>query len=167
MDNKMNNKNLYVIKKLKCKIELKARQIHNNINNILFNKLKEKVSNKCIEEGYIKTDSLKILHIQKGMVNMDNLNGSITFNILYEALVCNPSEGEEIECTILDINKTNVQAYIEDKDISPLKIFLNRIHHQERQDYVDLKINENIKINILYKNYEYNDNKILIFGKLI
>lgn len=163
----MDNKNLYVIKNLKCKIELGANKIHNNINNILINKLKKKLNNKCIEEGYVKTNSLKIIHIQNGIINMDNLNGNVTFNILYEALVCNPSEGEEIKCTILDINKTNIQAYVEDKDTSPLKIFLNRIHHQERQDYVDLKINQNIKISILYKNYEYNDNQILIFGKLI
>lgn len=163
----MDNKNLYVKKKIECKIELLASQIHNNINNIIFNKLKANVNNKCIEEGYIKTDSLKILHIQKGIVNMNSLKGNMIFNILYEALVCNPSEGEEIQCTILDINKTNIQAYVEDEDTSPLKIFLNRIHHQERQDYVDLKINQNIKISILYKNYEYNDKKILIFGKLI
>ncbi len=163
----MENPTLYQKKQLKIRIEINAKQIHNDVKKIIFEKVKERVDNKCIEEGYIKSNSIKILHIENGIVNLNGLKGSIIFNVIYEALICNPSQGENINCIISDINKTNVQAYVEDKDETPLKIFLNRTHHQNRQDYVDLKVNDKIKIQVLYKNYEYNDTKILIFGKLL
>ena len=38
-------------------------------------------------------------------MNSSHLNGSVTFNIIYTAMVCNPKKGDILYCNIVEINK--------------------------------------------------------------
>ena len=59
---------IYFNGKLQKKIDLKACDIINNIDEVLLNILKEKVGNKCLREGFIKKTSIKILNRSIGTV---------------------------------------------------------------------------------------------------
>ena len=161
------NNDLYNKKILKTKIVIESNYIDNNIENTIYQKIQDKVSGKCIEEGFVKNNSIKILHISEGIVNLSDLNGNINFDVSYEAIICNPFEKQILVCNVLDINKTTVQAYIEDKEKSPLNLFLTKQHNLNNEEYVHLKIDDKIQIEVLYKNYNYNDKQILVFSKLI
>ena len=161
------NNDLYNKTILKTKIVIQPNNIDNNIENTIYQKIKDKVSNKCIEAGYVQPDTIKILHISEGIVRLSDLNGSINFNVSYEAIICNPFENQILVCNVLEINKTTVQAYIEDKEHSPLNIFLTKQHNLNNEEYVNLKTNDKIQVEVLYKNYNFNDKQILVFSKLI
>ena len=161
------NKDLYNKKVINTKIVIDSNEIDNNIENTIYQKLVDKVSSRCINEGYIKEGSVNILHIDEGKVNLADLKGNIYFNVKYEAIICNPFEKQILICNVLDINKTAVQAYIEDKEDSPLNIFLTKQHNLDNEEFVSLKLNDKIKVEVLYKNYNFNDKEILVFSKLI
>ena len=147
-------------------LKIEPENIDNNIDNTLIQKLINKVSGKCIEDGLVKEGSIKILNRDNGTIRLSDLNGNIYFNIQYTASFCNPFQNQQIECIVLEINKTTVVAYIEDKDKSPLNIFLTKQHHMNDEKYVNLKINDTIIIDVLFKKYEFNDDQIIVFGKL-
>lgn len=161
------NSDLYTHKILNTKIVVSNNEIDNNIEYTIHQKLIDKVSNKCIEEGYIKDGSIKILYIDDGIINLADLKGSIYFNVKYKAEICNPFENQILICNVLEINKTAIQGYIENRDNSPLNIFLTKQHNLNNDEYVNLKMNDEIKIQVLYKNYDFNDKQILVFSKLI
>jgi len=161
------NNSLYTTQILTTKIVILNNEIDNNIEHTIFQKLIDKVSNKCIEKGYIKSNSIKILYIDDGVINLADLKGSIYFKVKYEAEICNPYENQILTCNVLEINKTAIQAYIENKDNSPLNIFLTKQHNLNNDDYVNLKMDDEIEVQVLYKNYDFNDKQILVFSKLI
>ena len=161
------NKDLYFKKIITTNIVINSNEIDNNIENTIFQKLVDKVNGKCITEGYIVNNSIKLIHIGEGKVNLADLKGNINFKIKYEASICNPFENQKLICNVLDINKTAVQAYIEDRENSPLNIFLTKQHNLDNDDFVNLKLNDKILIEVLYKNYNFNDKEILVFSKLI
>ena len=161
------NNDLYNKTILKTKIVIQSENIDNNIENTIYQKIKDKVSGKCIEKGHVKNDSITILRISEGIVSLSDLNGNINFDVNYEAIICNPFEKQILFCNVLEINKTTVQAYIEDKEHSPLNIFLTKQHNLNNEEYVNLKTNDKIQVKVLYKNYNFNDKQILVFSKLI
>ena len=92
----------YIYKKsiLTRNICIKANQLSGNIDETLQNILNDEISGVCIEEGYIKPNSCKILLKSEGNLNISNFKGTIYYTVKYEVMVCNPSEGEIIKCCI-------------------------------------------------------------------
>ena len=159
--------NVYHKMILQSTIKIEPSNMNGNINENLEMTLKNKVEGICIKEGYVKPNSINIISRTTGKMTLAIFDGNISYTLNYQALVCNPSEGDEIICTIQDINKSTINAYIEDPARSPLNIFLARQHHIDNQEYLKLKKNDKIKIKIIGKKFEYLDSNILVFGNLI
>ena len=138
----------------------------NNITEILTTQIKQEIEGKCINEGYIKRDSIKIINRSVGRIMDMQFNGNIIYNIIYTAGVCNPHEGMVLKCYVENINKMGIMAYIKD-DNSPLNILLAKQHHQDNDYFTDLKENDEIFVSILGKRFEFGDEKISIIGRLI
>jgi len=152
---------------LKSTIKVDPVNINDNINENLLSILKTKVEGICIKEGYIKPNSVNIISRTTGKMTLSIFDGDVNYIVSYEALICNPNIGDEIICTIQDVNKSTINAYLEDPESSPLNIFLARQHHIDNPEYFKLNKNDKIKIKIIGKKYEYLDSNILVFGNLI
>ena len=140
--------------------------ICNNITQILTDKIKDDIEGKCVNEGYIKKDSIKIIKRSVGRIMDIQFNGNVIYEIVYTASVCNPNEGMILKCYVENINKMGIMAYIKDED-SPLNILLAKQHHQNNDFFTSLKENDEIYVSVLGKRFEFNDKKISVIGKLI
>lgn len=154
-------------KTLERNICIKANQVNKNINETLEKILNENISGICIEEGYVKPNSCKILLRSEGNIDISSFKSTIYYTIKYEALICNPVEGDKIKCYVSDVNKTNIRGYVVSEDESPLNIFLPKQHNSGNEDYINIKEGDLIEIMIMNKKYEYLDREILVIGKFI
>jgi DNA-directed RNA polymerase subunit E'/Rpb7 len=100
-------------------------------------------------------------------MNIGVFDGTASFLVKYEALVCNPVIGDIIECQVSDTNKAAINAFVEDEATSPLNIFMARQHHVGNTEFFALKKGDIIKIKIVGKTYNYRDTNILVFGQFI
>jgi DNA-directed RNA polymerase subunit E'/Rpb7 len=146
---------------------VKANLLNRVIDEVLLEQLKLKLEGICIKSGYIKPDSVRILSRTAGNMNIGVFDGTASFLVKYEALVCNPVIGDIIECQVSDTNKAAINAFVEDEATSPLNIFMARQHHVGNTEFFALKKGDIIKIKIVGKTYNYRDTNILVFGQFI
>ena len=87
-----------------------------NINSHVKSVITNKFGDKCQKYGLLLKDSIRIIQRSVGEFNDGHFNASISLNIVFEAKICNPSEGSIIQCTVISINKMGVLGYININD---------------------------------------------------
>lgn len=142
------------------------KEINKNINITLTRKLRDDLEGKCIKEGYVKKDSIKILSRSLGEVLLSHFNGTILYHIKFQADICNPMEGMIIKSRIININKMGALAEIVSEEISPVAILIAKQHHIDNTNFENLKKGDDVEVKVLGKRFEYGDNQISIIGLL-
>ena len=144
-----------------------AQEISNNITEILNTKIKDELEGICVNDGYIKKNSIKIVSKSMGKMLVSFFNGMVSYTIKYVADVCNPLEGAIIKATVKNINKMGILAYGGDNmEESPINILLAVQHHQDNEHFSKLQEKDIIYVKILGKRFEYGDTQISIIGVL-
>ena len=162
--------NIYCLNILNEKVGILPSDLNNkkDIVNIIDEKLKRKIEGKCIKQGYVKKNSVKIINRSVGKIYDGHFTGDIVYKIKFSVEVCNPPESQIIDCVVYNINKMGILAGIgkNPKD-SPLTILLPRHQHQEKDLFKELSVGDSISVEIIGKKFELNDNKIHIVASLI
>ena len=122
---------LYIPKIVNESVSIEPRYMNNKLEYHILKKLQNKYEGKCIKEGYIKKDSIKILKRSAGKMVSSHFNGNVIFHIEYLVELCNPLEGASIECIVINSNKMGVLAEIIGVDDSPLNILLAKFDHTQ------------------------------------
>lgn len=160
----LDNSHVYISSLLTQKIVLKYEEVNSELFNILETKLKKLNEGKCIKEGYVKNNSIKLLTYSSGEL-FDN---KILFECVFECLITNPVESTLIYCIAKSITKVGVRAeLITDNEVSPYIIFIARDHHYNNESFSHIKENDIIQVRILGQRYELNDKCISIIAELI
>ncbi len=128
-------------------------------------KLKEQYEGKCIKEGFIRPNSVKIINYSSGLLTDDAV--SIKFEAVFEAMVCFPVEGMLIECTTVSVTKAGIKAEIKKYEPSPVVIFVARDHFHNSAYFSSIKEDDNITIRVIGQRFELNDKYISIISELI
>ena len=165
--------------KLSTKINLKPNELNQNINEIIFYKLKTQNEGFCIKEGYIIKNSIDIINKSIGhIVNLNN-KSYIQYNINYKAIILSPKENDIINCYIDNINKLGIVAYIKLSELlnyiyidksndtfnnSPIVII---IPESNIDDITKYNNNDNINVKINATRIKYNSDKIQLIATLI
>ena len=167
MANKQRNTDVYGIFNksiLEKKIILKITEIGENIKKILEDKLIENFENKCIPEGFIKPNSIRIASHSSGIINTD----VIEFTVVFDCMICFPVEGQLIDCVSKTITKMGIHAEVKDGDTRPIQIFVAKDHHAHSDYYFNtIKEDMKIRIKVIGIRYELNDPYISVIGKLV
>lgn len=140
---------------------LKPNQISKDLNNKILNILKKNVEGICIKEGYVKKDSINILKKSIGKIQCNQFKGNIYFDIIYSADICNPPEGSIIKCNVDNINKLGI---LSNKDC--LSIIIAKQYHDNKSIFKNIKLNQEIIIEVIGKKFIVNDNKISVIAKI-
>lgn len=160
----LDNSHVYIRSLLTQKTVLKYNEVNSELFNILETKIKKLNEGKCIKEGYVKNNSVKLLTYSSGEL-FDN---KILFECVFECLITNPVESTLIYCTTKSITKVGVRAeLIVDDENSPYIIFIARDHHYNNESFSQIKENDIIQVRILGQRYELNDKFISIIAELI
>jgi DNA-directed RNA polymerase subunit E'/Rpb7 len=154
---------LYFRSILRKKIVLDAKYLNSKVDEYILSFLKNRLEGKCIHDGYVKPDSVRILRRSVGMLVGSRFTGDITYEIAYSAEVCNPVEGNIYECKVKKINnKSGIMA-----SLGPLMISVGKQFHEDNLEIFDtLKVGDTIKVIVLGKTFALNDKEIKVVGKL-
>ena len=155
---------VYIKSLLTKKVIVNINEIGKNVKQILENKVTTVLEGKCIAEGFIKPNSVKIISYSSGNVNGEN----IEYIVVFDCMVCHPVEGMLIECTSKTITKAGIHAQVIDvNDVIPLTIFIARDHHNNDYHFNSIKENMKIMVKVIGIRYELNDPYICAIGKLV
>ena len=144
------------------KILIDINYIGKNIKQTLERILISKHNGKCIEEGFVKPDSVKIISHSSGKIE----GCKILFEVVFECKVCSPVEGMIIECLAKNVTKAGIKAEVDEKP-SPLIIFLARDHHQTSKYFNSVNVDDNIKVRVIGQRFELNDDYVSIIAELV
>ena len=154
---------IYLKSVMETKISLKITEIGKNLKQNLEYKIIKNISGKCINEGYIKPKSIKVINYSSGTIVTD----FIQYQVIFECMCSLPVEGMEIECTCKTITKAGIHAEVIDEDGNiPLVIFVARDHHHLDNRLNNIKEDSKIKVRVIGIRYELNDPHICVIAKL-
>ncbi len=162
------NKNL-------CKetIKIEPKFLTSGLRAEITKRLKSKVEGVCSKHGYIKHDTIEVYKITPGVVELISLAGNIVFDVYFHADICNPMIGSVVNAVISNINRFGILAeagyYIKDEYLSVLEIIIakNSVNIQSEVDLEELKLGDEIKVEILGKKFELGEKKISAIGRVV
>jgi len=156
---------VYAKSMLTKKVVLLITELGNNIKQILEEKLHALYENRCIAEGFIKPDSIKVITYSAGTIQQDKLH----FQAVFECMLCNPVEGMTIRnCMVKTITKAGIHAeVITEENIVPITVFVARDHHNLNRYFNSVKENTGITVKVIGVRYELNDPYICVIAELI
>jgi DNA-directed RNA polymerase subunit E'/Rpb7 len=174
----MERKNTQVIKKKKeirlqtiysrCllsrKIVIPIKYIGKNLNAVIEEYINNNYGGKCVVEGFVKKDSVKIISFSSGTIERgDNIN----YEVIFECDVCFPVEGMLIACVAKNITKAGIRAESANEVPSPVIVYLAKDHHLNSQQFADIKEGDKINVRVIGQRFELNDKYVSIIGEIV
>lgn len=159
---KRGGKSIYSKNMLTRRIVLPFSNIGNNLNNVIKEKLENDLYNKCCEEGYIKTNSIRISSYSSGTITGNN----VSFDVLFECLICYPIEGQLIKSKVTNVTRAGIRAIYFKEKKSPITIFIARDHHYDSKYFSTIKEDDIIQTKVIGIRFELNDETISVIGEL-
>jgi len=159
--------NIYFPQILNIILHVTPSELNRDIDSTLHKILKHKVEGMCVKEGMVIRNSTKIISKSSGKMNITTFNGNITYNVQYKASICNPKRGQMLPCFVKENNRSAVICYMDDKETSPVNIYLHKEHHIGNVDFVNLVPEDKIMVEVIDKSFEYLDTEILVLSKFI
>jgi DNA-directed RNA polymerase subunit E'/Rpb7 len=155
---------VYIKSLLTKKVILHINEVGKNVKYILENKITTLLEGKCIAEGFIRPNSVKIISYSSGNVNGEK----IEYIVVFDCMICHPVEGMLIECTSKTITKAGIHAEVIDtNNVIPLTVFIARDHHNKDSYFNSIKENMKLIVKVIGIRYELNDPYICAIGKLV
>jgi len=146
-------------------VKLPAPKVNKHFKEAILQELKSKIEGICTKHGFIKNDSIEIVSIQSGTIEMAALNGNVNFDVKFYADVCNPAVGSVIKCRVSNINKFGILAEV--KPILEIIIAKNSVNIKSDIDLNTVQIGQDIFVEVVGKKYELLDRRICIIGRIV
>jgi hypothetical protein len=131
----------------------------------LKNRIAYQIEGKCVDEGWVKPNSIKIHSYSSGMVKGEY----IEFTVVFECQVCNPVEGTWLTgCEVKSITKAGIHANVyDDARNLPCTVFVARDHFLENKYFQSIKEKDSISVKVIGTRFELNSRCIDIIASLI
>lgn len=135
-----------------------------NILALLNTTLISCIEGRCISEGFIKPNSVRIIDFKCGKI----VGKNVQFNLVIECLICNPVEQTIICCFAKNITQAGIRALSADEHL-PVVVYIARDYNSNNSNtyYNSIKEGDAIKVRIIGKRFEINDKNIQIIGDLV
>lgn len=158
---------------LSSNLYIYPKDLNKDIDNIIQIKLKEQNEGLCNEHGYIIKDSIYILKRSLGNISTKNNKSAIKYVITYKARTISPSEGDNYEVFVNNINKMGIIAFIKlgKKDVetindSPLMIIIPKEYIEDSiYNINDIMNGQKMNIIVIGVRTKYKSDKIQIVAR--
>jgi DNA-directed RNA polymerase subunit E'/Rpb7 len=159
---------VYMNTLLTRKIQVSFNKIGKNIKEVLEKSVKREIEGKCTVEGYVKSNSVKVLTYSSGVL----FENKVEFDVVFECLVCCPVEGMLIKCNVKNKTQAGIRAVIgsksgTDEEKSPIVVYVTRDHHYNNKYFNAVNENEEITIRVIGQRYELNDEQVSVIGEIV
>lgn len=146
------------------KVVLSINVVGKNLDYVIEEYMRSNFEGKCIVEGYVKPNSVKIIRFSSGEIERGN---TISFKVVFECDVCFPVEGMLIKCSVVNIVKAGIKAEIANEKPAPAVVFLAKDHHYNNNQFNNIQVGDIINVRIVGQRFELNDKYISILGELV
>jgi len=155
---------------LTTSINIEPKDIRGDINKLTLHYLRKRYEGVCNKDGYIEKGSIEVINRSIGKVKMIDNISYIIYHITYKAIVISPSKGTKIRCTINSNNKMGLIGYIKNKETdttedSPFIIIIPREYFSNETDMDDIKVNDEINVEVDKFRTKYMGKQIQIVAK--
>ena len=154
--------NVFSKQMLSRTVHLPIVNIGNNLKETLIQTIANKIEGKCQIEGYIKPGTCNIITYSSGNIKSD----MVSFNIVFDCMVCIPVEGMMMSCIAKNITKAGIRAEINEVP-SPVVIFIARDHHHTNKQFSKIKENDTIIVKVIGQRFELNDTFVSVIAELV
>lgn len=156
---------VYIRSVLQMKIALVITEIGKNLTQNLENVIRLKTEGKCIAEGFIRPNSVRVLTYSSGAIKDDH----VEFHTTYECMVCYPVKDMIVSCTVSEVTKAGIHAYVKDVDSDnvPITVFIARDHHSTSKYFNSIKEKATVDARIIGIRFELNDPSITTLAAIV
>jgi DNA-directed RNA polymerase subunit E'/Rpb7 len=133
--------------------DISTKEKAESIDVLLLERLKSKIEAKCISSGYVKPDSLEILHRSMGAAENGRFTGNYLFFVKLRCKVFHPEAGTPIECRVLKVNKMGAYAVFDEA----MRVLLPRDLHIGNVEFDKLNPNDVVSVQVLRSRFQTND----------
>jgi len=161
MDTKYSTDNIYKELTMCKKIYIEPKDLKKNLDEVIKINLVKEFENKCITEGYIKSDSIELLRRSLGSIQSSNFKGTIIYTVVFKAKVCNPLNGSVIKARVEDINKLGLLG-----KNGPISVIIPREYSEDKLVFKDINIGNEVEVEVLGKKFDLNGSVISVVGRL-
>ena len=134
----------------------------NMINDILINKIKNTIGNKCIQLGYVDKDSIKFVKRSIGTINAAHFNGTVHYNVQISMDLCVPKINDIVTAKVVGKNQAGILC-----QVHPLQIMLSPENQGGKKIYDSVEKDDYIKVKILRYKIMRDYDHIRILGKFV
>jgi DNA-directed RNA polymerase subunit E'/Rpb7 len=154
---------VYIQSVLNTRIFLDITEIGKNIKQTLEDKLVSRIANRCIPEGYVSPNNIKIIQFSSGTI----IRNSISYFVVFECNISHPVEGMLITAKTKTITKAGIHAQVIDTDGNiPITVFVARDHNISNTLFHSVKENDLITVKVIGIRYELNDPYICVIANM-
>jgi DNA-directed RNA polymerase subunit E'/Rpb7 len=157
--------------RFKTSVQLGPTELTGDFDDVVLAKLRKNLEGVCSRHGYIRADSIEIIKRSPGKLMKQHFNGYIQFSVLCRGDVCNPAKDTVVEAKVVNKNALGLlaESYIEGDRIPVLDIIIPKktAGIVSEIDVDDVSIGEKIYVMIIGKQYQLNDTKISIIGRIV
>jgi DNA-directed RNA polymerase subunit E'/Rpb7 len=139
-----------------------SKQIR-SIDEILLNKVKSKLENKCSRHGFVIKDTLKLISRSLGKASNGRFIGDFIYYVQTQGTVLNPPDGIIIEGEVIRKNKMGI--YINYKDA--VRVIIPRDLHIGNAAFDNVEVGSTIRVEIKKSRFQVNDESILSVGTFV
>lgn len=164
---------LFVPIKFKTTVQLYPVEMDVNYQERLVEKIKNEYEGVCSKFGYIRPNSIEIIKRSCGLLQKAYFNGSIRFEMLCRAEVCNPIQGSMVEAIVKNKNQLGIlaESYMDDQNNKlPILDIIIPVRSAGIISHINIdsiQIGDTINVEVLGKKYQMKDRKISIIGRAV
>lgn len=133
-----------------------------NISDVILTTLQNQYEGLCINEGFVKPDSIQILTYSMGLLH----EAYIMYDVTFECHVCLPYTNQIMQCTVNNSTKAGIKASFSN-EANPIIVFVPRDLHLNHETFHELQIDDVISVKIIGIRYELNDKYISVIAEYI
>ena len=137
------------------------------MQELLLERLKQKVEGICISDGYVRPESVEIVARSMGCMENHDFDSNITFAVSYNCKICNPKQGQILECQVAIADDTNIVCYVGDEETSPVELYLFKENHLGDTIFSGLRIGDKLKVSIIETVVQFGKPKVLATAQFL
>jgi hypothetical protein len=131
-----------------------------SVDDILLEKLRERLEQRCSPNGYVLPGTLEILTRSTGMVDSGRFSGDWAFLVKAKGRILYPPEGTVVQVEVLKSNKMGVYAIYE----NAIRLMVPRDLHIGNEEFDNLKVGDTISVEIKKSRFQLRDPFIVSVG---
>jgi DNA-directed RNA polymerase subunit E'/Rpb7 len=154
---------VYSLSQITKKIALPINAIGRNLQQTIEETIAAMVEGKCIVEGYVKPQSVRVITYSSGLIK----GTEVVFDAVFECDVCFPVAGMLFNCIAKNITKAGIRAESVDETPSPFVLFVARDHFYASDYFNSIEENEKFTARVIAQRFELNDKYVSIIAEIV